>query len=143
VLGAAVTELEPLAPLIAQNAEHRLELLGEAGGTLSAERVGDLLGISRQAVDKRRRAHALLAFRRGSDWRYPRCQFDEEAHQVLEGIAKIVLALAAAGPWVTLDFLLAADDALDGQSPLEATRAGGRSADIERLLRIECGDGFA
>jgi hypothetical protein len=36
VLRAAVTALEPLAPLIARNAEHRLELFSEAGGTLSA-----------------------------------------------------------------------------------------------------------
>jgi hypothetical protein len=143
VVGAAVAALEPLAPLIARNAEHRLELLDEAGGTLSAEQVGDLLGITRQAVDKRRRAHALLAFRRGGDWRYPRCQFDEEAHDVLEGMSKVVQALAEAGPWVTLDFLLAPDDALDGESPREAMRAGGWSEDLERLLRIESGDGFA
>jgi hypothetical protein len=143
VVGAAVAALEPLAPLIARNAEHRLELLDEAGGTLSAEQVGDLLGITRQAVDKRRRAQALLAFRRGGDWRYPRCQFDEEAHDVLEGMSKVVQALAGAGPWVTLDFLLAPDDALDGESPMEAMRAGGWSEDLERLLRIESGDGFA
>jgi hypothetical protein len=143
VIGAAVAALEPLAPLIARNAEHRLELLDEAGGTLSAEQVGDLLGITRQAVDKRRRAHALLAFRRGSDWRYPRCQFDEEAHDALEGMPKVVQALAEAGPWVTLDFLLAPDDTLDGESPMQAMRAGGWSEDLERLLRIESGDGFA
>jgi hypothetical protein len=143
VVGAAVAALEPLAPLIARNAEHRLELLGEAGGTLSAEKVGELLGITRQAVDKRRRAHALLAFRRGSDWRYPRCQFDEESHEVLAGIATVVQAFAEAGPWVTLDFLLAPDDTLDGESPIEAMRAGARGEDLERLLRIVRGDGFA
>jgi hypothetical protein len=143
VLGAAVAALEPLAPLIARNAEHRLELLGEAGGTLSAEEVGQLLGITRQAVDKRRRASGLLAFRRGGDWRYPRRQFDEEAHEVLEGLPKIVQAFAEAGPWVTLDFLLAPDDALDGRSPIEALRADGWSEDLDRLLRIEGGDGFA
>jgi len=143
VLGAAVAALEPLAPLIARNAEHRLELLGEAGGTLSAEEVGRLLGITRQGVDKRRRASGLLAFRRGGDWRYPRCQFDEEAHEVLEGISRVVQAFAEAGPWVTLDFLLAPDDALDGQTPIAALREGGRTEDLDRLLRIESGDGFA
>ncbi len=143
VLGAAIASLEPLVPLIARNAEHCLELLAEAGGTLSAEEVGDLLGISRQAVDKRRRANGLLACRRGGDWRYPRCQFDEEAGDVLEGLPKVVQAFATAGPWVTLDFLLAPDDALDGRPPIEALRAGGWTEDLERLLRIERGDGFA
>lgn len=142
VLGAAVAELEPLAPLIARNAEHRLALLGEGGGTLSAEEVGRLLGITRQAVDKRRRMDGLLAFRRAGGWRYPRCQFDEEAHEVLAGVAKVVRAFADAGPWVTLDFLLAADDTLEGRSPIEALRAQGWTEDFDRLLRIERGDGF-
>jgi len=142
VVGAAVAALEPLAPLIARNAEHRLELLAEAGGTLSAGEVGDLLGITRQGVDKRRRANALLAFRRGGDWRYPRCQFDEEAHEVLEGLSKVVQAFAEAGPWVTLDFLLAADATLDGRTPIAALRDGGWTEGLDRLLRIESGDGF-
>lgn len=142
VLGPAVAELEPLAPLIARNAEHRLALLGEGGGTLSAEEVGRLLGITRQAVDKRRRANGLLAFRRASGWRYPRCQFDEGAHGLLAGMAKVVRAFADAGPWVTLDFLLAADDTLEGRSPIEALRAQGWTEDFDRLLRIERGDGF-
>ena len=143
VLGTAVAALEPLAPLIARNAEHRLDLLGEVGGTLSAEEVGNLLGITRQAVDKRRRTNGLLAFRRSGDWRYPRCQFDEEAHEVLDGIAKVVHAFAGSGPWVTLDFLLAPDDALDGQSPIGALRTKGWTEDLGRVLRIESGDGFA
>ena len=143
VLGTAVAALEPLAPLIARNAEHRLDLLGEIGGTLSAEEVGNLLGITRQAVDKRRRANGLLAFRRSGDWRYPRCQFDEEAHEVLEGISRIVHAFAGSGPWVTLDFLLTPDDAMDGQSPIEALRTKGWTEDLDRTLRIESGDGFA
>jgi hypothetical protein len=143
VIGAAVAELEPLAPLIARNAEHRLALLSDGGGTMSAEEVGNLLEITRQAVDKRRRANGLLAFRRRGDWRYPRCQFNEEAREVLEGVSKVVQTFADAGPWVTLDFLLAADDALEGQSPIEALRADGWTEDLARLLRIESADGFA
>lgn len=143
VVGAAVAELEPLAPLIAKNAEHRLELLSEAGGTLSAEEVGALLGITRQAVDKRRRALGLLALRRGGDWRYPRVQFDEAAHTVVEGLSDVLRAFADAGPWVTLDFLLAPDDALDGLSPIQTLHDSGFTEALGRLLRIESGDGFA
>ncbi len=142
-VGSAVAELEPLAPLIARNAEHKMELLSAAGGSLSAEDVGLLLGITRQGVDKRRRAHGLLAFRQGGDWRYPRRQFDEPSHEVVAGLPKVVQAFAEAGPWVTLDFLLAADDTLDGLSPLEVLRAGGWSDSIGRLLDVERGDGFA
>lgn len=53
-VGASVVEIEPLAPLIARNAEHRIELLAVAGGSLSSSEVAALLGISRQAVEKRR-----------------------------------------------------------------------------------------
>lgn len=140
VVGPAVIELDPLVPALARNVEHRKRLLERAGGTLSAEDAGRLLGISRQAVDKRRRAGALLAVREGSDWRYPACQFDET--EVVTGIADVIRAYASAGPWVALDFLLAPDSALGGQSALEALMSGDRDA-VLLLLLSEAQDGFA
>ncbi|AZO32419.1 DNA-binding protein [Mesorhizobium sp. M1B.F.Ca.ET.045.04.1.1] len=140
VVGSAVMELDPLVPALARNIEHRKLLIERAGGTVSAEDAGRLLGISRQAVDKRRRAEALLAIREGSDWRYPTCQFDKT--DVAAGIADVVRAYASSGPWVALDFLLAPDSALEGHSPIEALKAGNREA-VRRLLRGEAQDGFA
>ncbi|MET3523834.1 DNA-binding protein [Mesorhizobium abyssinicae] len=140
VVGSAVMELDPLVPALARNIEHRKLLIERAGGTVSAEDAGRLLGISRQAVDKRRRAEALLAIREGSDWRYPTCQFDNT--DVTAGIADVVRAYASSGPWVALDFLLAPDSALEGHSPIEALKAGNREA-VRRLLRGEAQDGFA
>src|SRR4051812_7858779 len=46
VIRQAITQLEPLAPHIARNAEHRIELLEATGGTLTADEVGRLLGIT-------------------------------------------------------------------------------------------------
>jgi hypothetical protein len=143
VIGSAVAELEPLAPLIARNAEHRVELLDAAGGALTASEVGTLLNITRQAVDKRRRADGLLGIRQGSDWRYPRCQFDEPGHEVIAGLSKLLQAFSQTGPWATLDFLLAPDETLEGQTPLESLRASGWNDALKRLVRIERGDGFA
>jgi hypothetical protein len=77
VVGSAVTELDPLAPALARGVEHRRTLLNLAGSAMSAEEAGQILGITRQAVDKRRRAGTLLAVREGSDWRYPACQFED------------------------------------------------------------------
>ncbi|HEY3719236.1 MAG TPA: DNA-binding protein [Roseiarcus sp.] len=142
-IGSAIAELEPLAPLIARNAEHRLELLAAAGGALSADEVGSFLGITRQAVDKRRRANGLLALRQGGDWRYPRCQFAEPRHEVVAGLPKLLQGFSEAGPWVILDFLLAPDETLGGKSPLETLQADGWTDSLERLVRIENGDGFA
>jgi hypothetical protein len=99
-----------------------------------------MLGISRQAVDKRRRAGTLLAVREGSDWRYPLCQFDQG--EVIGGISDVVRGFAAAGPWIALDFLLAADTVLGGRTALQALSDGDREA-VRRLIRIETSDGFA
>jgi hypothetical protein len=140
VVGQAVIELDPLVPTLARNVEHRKRLIERGGGTLSAENVGRLLGISRQAVDKRRRSGALLAVREGSDWRYPACQFGET--DVHAGIADVVRAYASAGPWVALDFLLAPDSALGGRSALEALKSCDRDV-VLRLLHSEAQDGFA
>jgi hypothetical protein len=108
---------------------------------LSAEEAGRLLGISRQAVDKRRRGGALLAFLEESDWRYPACQFDET--EVVAGIANVIRAYASAGPWVALDFLLAPGSALRGRSALDALKKSGDRDAVLRLLRSEAQDGFA
>jgi hypothetical protein len=140
VIGSAVIELDPLVLALARNVEHRKLLIKRAGGTLSAEEAGRLLGISRQAVDKRRRAGSLLAVREASDWRYPACQFDET--DVVAGIAEVVRAYTSSGPWMALDFLLAADSVLGGRTPLEALRAGDREP-VLRILRSEAMDGFA
>jgi hypothetical protein len=140
MVGAAINDLDPLVPALARNVEHRQNLVERAGGTASAEDAGRMLGISRQAVDKRRRAGTLLAVREGSDWRYPLCQFDQG--EVIAGISDVVRDFAAAGPWIALDFLLAADTALGGRTALQALRDGDREA-VRRLIRIETSDGFA
>ncbi|MBY5892257.1 helix-turn-helix domain-containing protein [Rhizobium leguminosarum] len=140
MVGAAINDLDPLVPALARNVEHRQNLVERAGGTVSAEDAGRMLGISRQAVDKRRRAGTLLAVREGSNWRYPLCQFDQG--EVIAGISDVVRDFAAAGPWIALDFLLAADTALGGRTALQALRDGDREA-VRRLIRIETSDGFA
>jgi hypothetical protein len=142
-IGPAVLLLDPLAPLLARNAEHRLELLERCGATLTAEQAGKLIGISRQAIDKRRRSGALIGLRQGGSWHYPRCQFDEQRHEVIAGLPRLMEAMPKSSPWVLLDFLLAPDQTLDGRTPLEVLRAEGWTGHLDRLVRIERGDGFA
>jgi hypothetical protein len=140
VVGSAVTDLDPLAPSLVRNVEHRQTLLTLAGGAVSAEEAGQVLGITRQAVDKRRRAGTMLAVREGSDWRYPACQFHNG--EVMAGIADVVRGFGSASPWVALDFLLASDTALAGRTPLQALRASDCDA-VLRLVRGAQGHGFA
>ncbi len=86
VVGSAVVDLDPLAPMLARNVEHRQKLLQLAEARCLLREAGRTLGITRQAVDKRRRANTLLAVREGSDWRYPACQFHQG--EILPGIAE-------------------------------------------------------
>lgn len=116
VVGEGVRELDPLAPLIARSVGHKIELIARAGGVLGVQQVAQLLGITRQAVDKRRREGKLLAVPKGSDFLYPVAQFADG--EVAPGLREVLAAMGLEGPWGTLDFLTAADDELDGESPL-------------------------
>jgi hypothetical protein len=57
-------------------------------------------------------------------------------------VPEVVRGLAHAGPWVTLDFLLAPDTVLGGRTPLQALQAGDHN-EVLRLVRASQGDGFA
>ncbi|EJC83575.1 hypothetical protein Rleg4DRAFT_6678 [Rhizobium leguminosarum bv. trifolii WSM2297] len=140
MVGTEINDLDPLVPALARNVAHRQDLIERAGRAASAEDAGRILGITRQAVDKRRRAGTLLAMREGSDWRYPLCQFDQR--EVIAGISDVVRGFPGAGPWIALDFLLASDTALGDRTALQALRDGDREA-VLRLIRIETSDGFA
>jgi hypothetical protein len=118
-IGLAVPALDPLAPLIARNAEHRLKLLEHCGAILTAEQAGKLIGISRQAIDKRRRSRTLIAVRKGKNRLFPYIQFDEERHEVIDGLPRLLAAMPVSSPWIVLDFVSAPDQTLGGKTPLE------------------------
>jgi hypothetical protein len=136
----ALRHLDPLAGAIARGAEVKARLAEQAGGLLSAEAVGRLLGISRAGVDKRRATGKLLAARVRSDWHYPALQFHEG--EVLPGIADVLSGMADASGWSILGFLLSKDEALGGRSPLAALRAGDLDS-VRRLLAAREADAFA
>lgn len=114
-----------------------------AGGNLTAEAVGKLLGLSQEAVEERRRAGALLAMPQGGGWTYPRAQFHEK--DVVPGLAEVVHGFGDSGPWVTLEFLVSPDDALDGLAPRDALLKGGEMRErVMTLVRGQReGEGFA
>ena len=139
----AALALDPMADALARGVAEREGLAARAQGLLSAEQAGRALGgISRQAVDKRRRARLLLAVRVASDWRYPAAQIGPDGEMVA-GLADILRDLGDLGPWAILDFLLAGDAALGGLSPLDALRGGGAAAeDARRIARTHKTDAF-
>ncbi len=139
----AIATLDPFAEAIARGAEIKQQLIKEAGGLLTASQMGAALGgISRQAVDKRRRAGQLLAMRVGADWRYPAVQMDPNG-TVAEGLAIVLRYMADSGPWAILDFLITPDEVLEGLTPLEALRRGGSlAATVQRQLAAAAADAY-
>ncbi|HET7233917.1 MAG TPA: hypothetical protein VFJ16_28155 [Longimicrobium sp.] len=128
-LGVALDTVDPLAEAVARGVESKQALLRDAGGGWSAARAAAHLGITRQAVDKRRRAGKLLALQSGTgDHLYPVCQFTE--HGVLGGIDRVLAAFPPSGGWTRLDVLLTPAEEIGGISPLEALRHGDVDAAI-------------
>ncbi len=122
-MGLDLSSVDPLAESLARGAIAKQDLLQEAGGGLSAAQVAEALGISRQAVDKRRSRGTLLAVPTGSgDYLYPACQLTPDG--VIPGFENLLAAFKVEGPWTRLSLLLASSPALGGKSVLEALRAG-------------------
>jgi hypothetical protein len=99
---------------------------------LSPEDAGRLLGVTRQAIDKQRRAGRLLAVSAGRRWRYPAWQL-ADGH-VLDGMPDALVALRTAAPWVKAAFFLSRNARLGGRRPLDALRRG-RVGDVVRAAR--------
>jgi hypothetical protein len=139
----ALAEIDPDAVDLAREIEHRESLVRRAGGVLSSEQAGQLLHITRQAIDKRRRGRTLLAIRQGGDWLYPRAQFHD--HEAIPGLPVVIKGLDVSGPWIMLEFLTTEDSVLDGLTPREALLKGGEMR--ERVMTLVCGqesgEGFA
>ena len=122
-LGLDLSSVDPLAESLARGAIAKQELLAVAGGGLSAGQVAEVLGISRQAVDKRRKRGTLLAVRTGSgDYLYPVCQLTPDG--VMPGFEDLLAAFQVEGPLTRLSLLLASPPALGGKGVLEGLRAG-------------------
>jgi phosphoglycolate phosphatase-like HAD superfamily hydrolase len=122
-----MAELAPVDPL----ATHRLkgmlvkqQLLNYQGPPpLNSEQVAELLMMSREAVNKRRRSKQLIAVNLGKrGYRYPAWQFQEG--KVLPGIKEVLKTLDAPGEWTPLLFLCSGDPSLNGVTPLEKLQAG-------------------
>ena len=120
---AELAPIDPLAGARLRGMKVKQELLYSDGQPLRSEEVAQLLGISRQAVDKRRNKGQILAVslgRRG--YFYPLWQFRDGA--VLTGLDRILTALANFDGWTQLMFMKTGDLRLDDHTPLECLVAG-------------------
>lgn len=126
---AQLSEKDPLAAAKLRGVQRKQSLLNAGGGVLSAEEAAQLLGISRQAVDKRRKQGQLLGLVQGRrGYAYPAWQF--ENGRTIKNLEQALEALRGHDPWMQVAFFLNGNDRLDGKSPLELLRAG----ELERVL---------
>jgi hypothetical protein len=121
--------VEPLAPAFIRGIQAQRRLLEEHGGTLTGEQVADILGITRQAVEKRRRAGKLLALTLGRHgYRYPVWQFTGSG--VLPGFEDVLLVLSPHDEWMQMAFFVSGNPRLDNRTPIEMLKA----RKLERVL---------
>jgi hypothetical protein len=112
----------------------------ELGPSLSSAQVRELLGdVSRQRVDELLREHRLIGLRDSSGRRrFPAFQFQDDGRPIEALVAAYwTLADAAISDWTAASWCVAADDALDGRSPLAWAR---EHRDPERLARVAAQD---
>ncbi|HWM94569.1 MAG TPA: helix-turn-helix domain-containing protein [Thermoanaerobaculia bacterium] len=97
----------------------REAILRECIGVADAAR---LIGRSRQALERLRRAGRLLALRVGAQWRYPRWQFDSDSPGgVVPGLDDVLHELALS-PVGAAYWLLQPSERLGGHPPVELLR---------------------
>ena len=130
-LGVDLSVLDPFVEAMARGAAIKQELLTSGGAGLTSSQVSGALGITRQAVDKRRLRRALLAVPNGSgEYVYPACQFTSDG--VIPGLEDVLRAFQIRSPWTQLSALLASTPALEGKSIIEALKSGA----IEKAVAV-------
>lgn len=113
---------DPLLEAKLKGVQHKLELLNYQGKkALTSSEVAAVLGISRQAVDNRRKNNSLLGLSLGSrGYRYPAWQFTNGS--VLRGWSEVLSNMEHLDDWSKLIFMLTGDIRLDNKIPLECLR---------------------
>ena len=120
-----ISQIEDDALLAAKlrGLKRKMQMLKMAGGVLSSEQVAQVLGISRQAVDKRRSSNQLLALTQGRrGYSYPAFQFQDG--KTINGLEEVLAQLKALDPWMQMVFFTSENERLGGKTPIESLQAG-------------------
>lgn len=122
-IAAESSDGDPLNRAKLRGIEHRKRIIEKLGGTLSVEQVSELIGISRQAVDKRRSQNQLIGLIQGKrGYAYPAFQFEDG--KALDGLKDVLGALSGHDPWMQSIFFANGNDRLNHRTPLDALRKG-------------------
>lgn len=119
---AQLEKNDPLLEAKLKGVQHKQELLNYQGKkALTSSEVATLLGISRQAVDNRRKNNSLLGLSLGNrGYRYPAWQFTNG--NILTGWTEVLSNMKHLDDWSKLIFMLAGDIRLENKTPLECLK---------------------
>jgi hypothetical protein len=110
---------DPLIRARLRGIRAKQRLLHAEGGVVSGQEFANLVGVTRQAIDKRRRSGTLIGLSLGKKgYFYPVWQAD------IDGLKPVLAELREYGPWTQAIFMLTANSWLGGQTPLTMLRHG-------------------
>ena len=122
----ALRRQDPLLPAHVRGLRLRELLLADEGGACTTKEFAEAVGVTRQAIDKRRKVGTLIGLRLGRrGYVYPIWQIG------LDGLGDVLAELQDYDPWTQLAFMLSPNSRLDGELPLEVLRAGEIARAIE------------
>ena len=125
VTGPALSRAERVEAMLGglrRGFDRRRELLADA---LTAPRVAELVGWSRQTPHDRRRAGKLLAVESRGTWLFPAWQFDPHGPAaVVPGLPDVLAELRHLRPIDQLLWMETRQPTLAGRTPVEALKAG-------------------
>jgi hypothetical protein len=126
----ALARDDPLAEARLAGLRSKTFLLHAEGGAVPVEEAAAMLGLTRQAVDRRRRAGKLIGLTMGRrGYLYPAWQFGE--HGTIPGLEETLAALDSFGPWSQVSWFIGPNTRLGSRSPLTMLREG----QIEPVVR--------
>ena len=110
---------DPLAAARLRGLRAKKQLLEAEGGVVSGRELAQAIGITRQAVDKRRLAGKLIGIDLGKrGYAYPVWQIG------LDGMDAVLAELDEMDAWTQALFMLSANNWLNGETPLAMLRRG-------------------
>ena len=118
-----IQKSDPLARAFLDGLDAKARLIEQNGGVFKTEEVAEYLGITPQAVNKRRTLRQLagLTFRKRG-YVFPAWQFTDRG--TVPGLEQVLLALADHDEWMQNVFFVNPNTRLGGRRPLDLLREG-------------------
>jgi hypothetical protein len=132
---ACFAERNPVAAAILRGNARKRELLSAEGGAISAVELSTLLGITPQAIGKRRDRDQIFWLPAGEGYVYPLFQLQDDV--LLAGVPAVLKAFRDDNPWFRVSFMLSGDRRLGGERPIDVLRKG----DVQAVVRAVEGYG--